>query len=283
MKTKKIIHEVSNTLAINPLEPTDLPSYKATGLPFGLVIMSIGLSLISQAVSAGTEHIHPYYRYIPYQGPSNTTGTGSQQQPKASGGAGDSEAKKTNKEEQTTSPGGKAETAAPTAGTPSEQVKQTHPAEQKNGEANGAATANKSEEKTSSGESKVGSETSPAAAGTVGQESKPLAPAAATGSPNTPQSPLAKETKAEGSTTGEQKISPVKKSEKDSGEFPSGKLPSFAQVDVNGDHYITKDELQNFPELLQVFDKIDAGKDGKLEQHEYQNLEMETIREGEVL
>ncbi len=244
MKTKKIIHEVSNTLAINPLEPTDLPSYKATGLPFGLVIMSIGLSLISQAVSAGTEHIHPYYRYIPYQGPSNTTGTGSQQQPKASGGAGDSEAKKTNKEEQTTSPGGKAETAAPTAGTPSEQVKQTHPAEQKAGEANGAATANKSEEKTSSGESKAGS--------------------------------------AESATT-EQKISPVKKSEKDSGEFPSGKLPSFAQVDVNGDHYITKDELQNFPELLQVFDKIDAGKDGKLEQHEYQNLEMETIREGEVL
>ncbi|MFI3137088.1 MAG: EF-hand domain-containing protein, partial [Methylococcaceae bacterium] len=166
------------------------------------------------------------------------------QQPKASGGAGDSEAKKTNKEEQTTSPGGKAETAAPTAGTPSEQVKQTHPAEQKAGEANGAATANKSEEKTSSGESKAGS--------------------------------------AESATT-EQKISPVKKSEKDSGEFPSGKLPSFAQVDVNGDHYITKDELQNFPELLQVFDKIDAGKDGKLEQHEYQNLEMETIREGEVL
>ncbi len=241
MKNRKIIHEVSNTPAINPLQATDLPSFKATGLACGLVIMSIGLSLISQAVSAGTEHIHPYYRYIPYQGPSNTTGTGSLQQPKASGGAGDSEAKKTNKEEQTTNTGG----AAPTAGTPSEQVKQTHPAEQKAGEANGAATANKSEEKTSSGESKAGS--------------------------------------AESAATTEQKISPVKKSEKDSGEFPSGKLPSFAQVDVNGDHYITKDELQNFPELLQVFDKIDAGKDGKLEQHEYQNLEMETIREGEIL
>lgn len=245
MKNRKIIHEVSNTLAINPFQPTDLPSFKVFGLPFGLVIMSIGLSLVSQAVSAGTEHIHPYYRYIPYQGPSNTAGTGSQQQPKASGGASESEAKKTNKEEQATGAGGKAETAAPTAGTPSEQVKQTNPAEPKTGEASGAATANKSEEKTSSGESKAGS--------------------------------------GESAAIPEQKISPVKKSEKDSGEFPSGKLPSFAQVDVNGDHYITKDELQNFPELLQVFDKIDAGKDGKLEQHEYQNLEMETIREGEVL
>jgi len=39
--------------------------------------------------------------------------------------------------------------------------------------------------------------------------------------------------------------------------------------------------LQNFPELLRVFDKIDAGKDGKLEQHEFANLEMETSREGE--
>jgi EF hand len=61
-----------------------------------------------------------------------------------------------------------------------------------------------------------------------------------------------------------------------------GKLPLFAQADVNGDHYITKDELQNFPYLLQVFDKVDAGNDGKLEQHEYQNLEMETKREGEI-
>lgn len=61
-----------------------------------------------------------------------------------------------------------------------------------------------------------------------------------------------------------------------------GKLPTFAQADVNGDHYVTKSELQNFPYLLQVFDKVDAGHDGKLEQHEYQNLEMETKREGEV-
>jgi hypothetical protein len=55
-----------------------------------------------------------------------------------------------------------------------------------------------------------------------------------------------------------------------------GKLPTFAQADVNGDHFVTKLELHNFPYLLQVFDKVDAGNDGQLEQHEYQNLEMET-------
>jgi len=61
-----------------------------------------------------------------------------------------------------------------------------------------------------------------------------------------------------------------------------GALPTFAQADVNKDHYVTKAELKNFPYLLQVFDKVDAGKDGKLEQHEYQNLKMETKREGEI-
>jgi len=70
---------------------------------------------------------------------------------------------------------------------------------------------------------------------------------------------------------------PAKKS--DDGK---GKLPTFEQADINGDHYVTKSELKNFPYLLQVFDKVDAGHDGKLEQHEYQNLEMETKREGEV-
>ncbi|WP_446811395.1 EF-hand domain-containing protein [Methylomonas sp. 2BW1-5-20] len=61
-----------------------------------------------------------------------------------------------------------------------------------------------------------------------------------------------------------------------------GKLPTFAQADINGDHLVTKSELQNFPYMLQTFDKVDAGNDGKLEQHEYQNLKMETKREGEV-
>ncbi|MEQ1530485.1 MAG: EF-hand domain-containing protein [Methylococcales bacterium] len=61
-----------------------------------------------------------------------------------------------------------------------------------------------------------------------------------------------------------------------------GKLPSFSEADINGDHYLTKDELKNFPYMLQVFDKVDAGEDGKLEDHEYQNLIMETRREGQV-
>ncbi|MDD5272526.1 MAG: EF-hand domain-containing protein [Methylovulum sp.] len=61
-----------------------------------------------------------------------------------------------------------------------------------------------------------------------------------------------------------------------------GALPTFAEADTDGDHSVTKVELKNFPYLLQVFDKVDAGEDGKLEQHEYQNLEMETKREGEV-
>jgi hypothetical protein len=84
---------------------------------------------------------------------------------------------------------------------------------------------------------------------------------------------------AENSTPDKQNAqnSPVKKP--DDGK---GKLPTFAEADVNGDHSVTKKELQNFPYLLQVFDKVDAGHDGKLEQHEYQNLEMETKREGEV-
>ena len=61
-----------------------------------------------------------------------------------------------------------------------------------------------------------------------------------------------------------------------------GLFPTFAEADINGDHYLTKYELKNFPYLLQVFDKVDAGKDGKLEQHEFENLEMETKREGGI-
>jgi len=74
----------------------------------------------------------------------------------------------------------------------------------------------------------------------------------------------------------DQKAEPVAKPKDGKGAFPT-----FSQADINGDHYITKDELENYPYLLQVFDQIDAGKDGKLEQHEYQNLEMETKRESQ--
>lgn len=98
-------------------------------------------------------------------------------------------------------------------------------------------------------------------------------------SQGTKESSAAKDTNAKDSTSGDQnsQIEPVSKPADGKGLFPT-----FAEADINGDHYLTKEELKNFPYLLQVFDKVDAGKDGKLEQHEYQNLEMETKREGEI-
>ena len=99
----------------------------------------------------------------------------------------------------------------------------------------------------------------------------------------TKDSSTEKTTGAENSTSGEQnsqidrKNEPVTKPADGKGIYPT-----FSQADIDGDHYITKYELKNYPYLLQVFDKVDAGKDGKLEQHEYQNLEMETKREGEI-
>lgn len=54
----------------------------------------------------------------------------------------------------------------------------------------------------------------------------------------------------------------------------------FEVADKNGDHFVSKEELKDYPHLLEVFDKVDAGKDGKLEQHEYANLVSEKKREG---
>ncbi|MDP2097028.1 MAG: EF-hand domain-containing protein [Methylobacter sp.] len=88
-----------------------------------------------------------------------------------------------------------------------------------------------------------------------------------------------KTTGGDNATSGEQnsQAEPVTKPTDGKGAYPT-----FSQADVNGDNYITKEELKNYPHLLQVFDKVDAGNDGKLEQHEYQNLEMETKREGQI-
>jgi hypothetical protein len=55
--------------------------------------------------------------------------------------------------------------------------------------------------------------------------------------------------------------------------------PTFQEADKNGDHYVTKDELQGYPELLKRFDTVDAGGTGRLEEHEYGNLVMEKSRE----
>jgi hypothetical protein len=60
---------------------------------------------------------------------------------------------------------------------------------------------------------------------------------------------------------------------------PIKKSPTFQEADKNGDHYVTKDELKDDPFLLKHFDMVDAGKDGKLEEHEYENLIMEKRRE----
>jgi hypothetical protein len=211
MKTRKTIPEISSAISTGQSDQTKLRLFKNFSLPIGLAIISIGLSFIAKPVKAAIEDIHPYYRYVPYQGPGSTAGTAGQQRPKQPSGASEAEAKK---EAQATSPGGQA------------------PA----------------------------SSTQPSTAGQ--KESKA-------------ESPVQCEH--------EQKPSPVGKPKRDTGEFPSGDIPSFCQVDVNGDHYITKDELQNFPDLVRIFDKVDAGKDGRLEQHEYQNLEMEAKREGEIM
>jgi len=64
-------------------------------------------------------------------------------------------------------------------------------------------------------------------------------------------------------------------------DAPVKKSPSFEQADKNADHVVTKEELKDYPFLVEYFDRVDAGKDGKLEQHEYENLIMEKKREGE--
>jgi hypothetical protein len=229
MKIKKVIHEIPDDIIdMNQLDQINLHFFKVFSLPVWLVIISIGLSFIAQPVRAGTENIQLYYRYIPYEGPSTTTGTAGQPSKQPSG-ASDTEAKKTNTGEKKAEAGQAAKEPSATTGT--------------------------------SGQTPASSGTQ---AATVGENTQP-----------------SKGPKTECPMSGGQKP-PVKKPEKDTGEFPSGDIPSFCQVDVNGDHYVTKDELQNFPELLRVFDKVDAGKDGRLEQHEFQNLEMETKREGEI-
>ncbi|MDP1663827.1 MAG: hypothetical protein Q8L79_01780 [Methylobacter sp.] len=242
MKIKKNIYEISDVIKVNPLDQTNLNFFKIFSLPLWLVIISISLGFASKSVRAGTEDADLYYRYVPYQGPSSATGTGSQT-PKQSSGASETEVKKA--EQATTSPSEK-------GGEASQAPKQSSGASE--------TEAKKAEQATTSPGEK-GGEASQAPAGQSTEQS------------NAP--------KTEDSAASEHKL-PVQRPETGTGEFPSPTIPSFTEIDVNGDHYVTKDELQNFPELLRVFDKIDAGKDGRLEQHEFANLEMETSREGEI-
>ncbi|MGZ4969480.1 MAG: hypothetical protein ACXV8O_13465 [Methylobacter sp.] len=266
MKIKKVIHEISGVANMDQMNLSNIYFFKFFSLSIWLIIISIGLSFVAKSVQAGTEDLKLYYRYVPYEGPKSTTGTtGQAQPPKQSSGANETESKKADTGAQAPDTGSSANQAKENAGTLGEEAKKTNP--------------NEPVKKTD--ESAVQSKEPPAAIESNGQ-----APTSGRQTGNTGQNaqpPIAKESKSEGSMIAtEQKISPVKRPEKDTGEFPSGEFPSFSQVDVNGDHNVTKDELKNFPELLRVFDKVDAGKDGKLEQHEFQNLEMETTREGEV-
>ena len=218
MKTRKSIHEMSNTIITNPLDVTNRPFFKVFSLPIWLaVVMSISLGFVTKPVRAentGTEDVHPSYRYIKPEGVATSSGSASQGT-KESSAAKETGAKKTNPDEQA---------KKPTANT-------------------SAATTDLST-KDSSTEKCAGAEKT-----TSGDQSSQI----------------------------DRKMEPVTKPTDGKGVYPT-----FSQADINGDHYITKDELKNFPYLLQVFDKVDAGKDGKLEQHEYQNLEMETKREGEI-
>jgi hypothetical protein len=172
---------------------------------------------------------------------------------------------------------------------PAEQAKSPSPVTTKETSAEkcpGAEKTTSGTQTTPSG-GNLGPESKESSPATV-KESGSQAPAPGNPSTNTGQSsqqmtPSATGTNTGNSTSGDKKpqidrkMHPVSKAAEGEKAFPT-----FDKADKNGDHYVTKDEMQDYPSLLEVFDKVDAGKDGKLEQHEYQNLGMETKREGEI-
>jgi len=256
MKIKKNAYQISDAVNISALDPKNLNVFKIFSLPFWLIVISIGFSCASQSVRAGTEDVDLYYRYVPYQGPSSTTGTGNQP-PQPSSGASSEQAKKA---EQATGTGEKGEAT---------------------GQAPGSGSQGATGQSTQQGSQDINRQTTQQGSqGATGQGTQ-QGSQGATGQSTQQGTQQSNEPKAQGAMSGEQKP-PAKGPEQSIGEFPSPSTPTFAEIDVNGDHYVTKDELQNFPELLKVFDKVDAGKDGKLEQHEFSNLEAETSREGEI-
>ena len=82
MKTRKSIHEMSNTIITNPLDVTNRPFFKVFSLPIWLaVVMSISLGFVIKPVRAentGTEDVHPGYRYIKPEGVATSSGSASQ-------------------------------------------------------------------------------------------------------------------------------------------------------------------------------------------------------------
>jgi hypothetical protein len=258
MKIRKIIPQMSYAIKPNRIDATSRQSNKRFFPTIGVAFaISVSLSVVTNPVRAEANGTEDIQHYMDSQTVEKTVGRASQN-PKESAAATDVRSKKTNQGEHGTN-----SSAVGTDGKAKQAAKETATekcADGKNAASSSQMTA--SEEKQSS--AVLGDQTA-----NTNQNAQPTT--------------LAKDVKPENSPLGDkttqdgQKMEPVSKP-----ADGKGKLPTFAQADVNGDHYITKDELQNFPYLLQVFDKIDAGKDGKLEQHEYQSLKMETKREGEV-
>jgi EF hand len=249
MKTTKIMPQMAYAISPNQIAVINLQTYKSFFPPIGLAFaICISLSLVTSPVRAETTGTEDIQHYMNSQSVEKTAGRAGQNT-KKSPATTDVVAKKTNQDEHATN-----SSTVGTDGKPKQVAKET---------------------------------TTEKCAGAKNAASKAQAPTPDSQSTNTDQNvqqtTLAKDIKPEKSPSGDKtsqvdrKIEPVSKP-----ADGKGKLPTFAQADVNGDHNITKDELQNFPYLLQVFDKVDASHDGKLEQHEYQNLEMETKREGEV-
>jgi hypothetical protein len=309
MKAKKTIHEVSNTINTDQLDVRKLQYFKIFSLPVWLaIVISISLGFVAKPVrseTTGTEDVKRNYRYIKPKGLENKAETTSQGA-KASAPAKATEAKKTNQGKQAATSGAvetekNANQAAKETSGAMGEAKQTPPGEQAKSPSTATAplsTKETSADKCPGAEKTTSGAQNPPAGGNVGQEPKESSPAtvkergdqAASGNQTTntgqtPQqmTPSATGTSAGNLTSGDQKpqidrkVEPVSKAAE--GE-PAA--PSFEQADKNADHYVTKDELKDYPSLLEVFDKVDAGKDGKLEQHEYQNLGMETKREGEI-
>ncbi|WP_174625780.1 EF-hand domain-containing protein [Candidatus Methylobacter favarea] len=311
MKTKKIIHEASNSIKIDRLEVRSLQFFKIFTLPVWVaIVITIGLGSIAKPVrsqTAGTEDVKRNYRYIKPQGVENKTETGNSGTKKSTSAKTADEAKKTNQPEHgaTSGTGGTEKSAQQGAKESSgtmKEPKKAQPGEQTRSSGTETAPLNSKEssaDKRPDVKKPLSGSENTATGGTVGQEPKgssaatvkepsgqtpPSAnPPATTGQNPPPITPPAKQTKAASSTSEDQKpqidhkIDPVSNAAEGEKAFLT-----FDKADKNGDHYVTKDEIQDFPELLEVFDKVDAGKDGKLEQHEYQNLGMETKREGEI-
>lgn len=270
MKITKLAPQMA--YAINPTQQDVITqqSYKRLCIPIGVAFamsISLSLSVITSPVRAETTGGENIQHYKNTQDVENTVGMVSQNA-KPSSIAKNIEVK-TNQEQQVNSAG----SVDPEANAKSELIKSSE--EKCEHDKNTTSV----DQKTVSGEKHV------SAAYT--DESVAQTPTITNETLNTSQPPhnmsLVEDTKTNNSNSVDQaaevinKIEPVSKP-----TDGKGALPTFAQADVNSDHYITKEELKNFPFLLHVFDKVDAGKDGKLEQHEYQSLKMETKREGEI-